>query len=105
MCNTQNAWIKQKADAGGSLSSVAFSKLISSINQEFARIIGLRKETCFLKSLEDLAFLQAPWSDFIDIYKKVQFFAKTQALPIFTDIYELAAFELNFNNKWIRSQH
>lgn len=87
------------------LSSVALSKLIAAIDQEYEEIIRQKKESRCLEFMEDLAFLQTPWSEFEDVYQKVQLFAKTYALPIFTDIHELAAFELNFKNNWLQNSN
>lgn len=87
------------------LSSEALSKLTAAIDQEYGEIIRQKKEIYCLKFMEDLTFLQTPWSEFGDVYQKVQLFAKTQALPIFTDIHELAAFELNFKSNWLENSN
>lgn len=59
-----------------------------------------QREKEFQSALTTLKLLQAPWQEFSDTYQKIQKFAKMQALPIFIDTKELAAFENNFNEKW-----
>lgn len=59
-----------------------------------------QREKEFQSALTTLKLLQAPWQEFSDTYQKIQKFAKMQALPIFIDAKELAAFENNFNEKW-----
>lgn len=64
------------------------------------RAMQEQKEKEFQSALATLKLLQAPWQEFSDTYRKIQKFAKTQALPIFIDTKELAVFENNFNEKW-----
>ena len=85
------------------LSQSALAALIIAIEETHKQIIDEKKEYHFNKAVEILSFLEAPWKEFSETYKKIQLFSKTQALPIFTDVHELAAFELDFNNKWIQN--
>lgn len=60
-----------------------------------------QREKEFEAALDILAELQTPWEEFSDTYEKIRKFTKTQALSVFIDINSLAAFENDFNEKWI----